>query len=100
MTEIKQLQEERQKVKMMKMLNATISQDILIPILNIKLFADELLKVSEKRDNAQMIKYHRLISDASKLVSCRMKDLLDKSLIEQNIFVPNEITFSPQQVVD
>ena len=47
-----------------------------------------------------MRKYHRLITDSSKQVSCRMKDLLDQNLIEHNIFVPNESSFSPLQAVD
>ena len=40
-----------------------------------------------------------MIKDSSKLVGCRMKDLLDQNLIEHNIFVPNETTFSPLQAI-
>jgi len=39
-TELQQLQEERQKVKMMKMVNAMVSHDLMAPFANIRLFAD------------------------------------------------------------
>ena len=39
-TELQQLQEERHKVKMMKMLNAMVSHDLMAPIANIRKFAD------------------------------------------------------------
>ena len=78
-TEFQLLQEERQKVHMMKMLHATVSHDMMNPIQNIRQFADKLLVVAQKNDPEQMRKYHRLITDSSKLVSCRMKDLLIKT---------------------
>lgn len=38
-TELQQLEEERQKVRLMKMLTTTVSHDIMTPILTIKNFA-------------------------------------------------------------
>lgn len=33
--------------------------------------------------------------DTHQLVTCRMQDLLDQSLIEHNSFIPREVEFSP-----
>ena len=56
--------------------------------------------MSEQQDCEQVRKYHQLITNSSKLVSCRMKDLLDQNLIEHNIFVPNNVEFSPFEAID
>ena len=45
-TEFQQLQEEKKKVEMMKMLHTTVSHDMTQPIALIRDFADELLDAS------------------------------------------------------
>jgi hypothetical protein len=46
-----------------------------------------------------MRKYHQLSLDSTQLLSCRVKDLLDRSLIENNTFTAREVEFSPRDVV-
>jgi K+-sensing histidine kinase KdpD len=75
---------------MMKMLHATVSHDMTTPVSSIRVFADELVEAVKERNEGQIKKYHQMICDSSKLVSCRMKDLLDMNLIEHNLFVPRE----------
>jgi len=41
-TELQLLEDERQKVKLMKMLTAAVSHDIMTPILTIKHFAESM----------------------------------------------------------
>lgn len=72
----------------MKMLHATVSHDMMAPILNIQFFADKMLKSGEQRNIEELRRFYQLIVNSSKLVYCRMKDLLDQNLIEHNIFVP------------
>lgn len=43
-SELYQLQEERQKVRMMKMVSAMVSHDLMHPLATIRLFADQLKK--------------------------------------------------------
>jgi light-regulated signal transduction histidine kinase (bacteriophytochrome) len=43
-TELQQLQEERNKIKTMKMINAMVSHDLMAPITNIRKFADQIKK--------------------------------------------------------
>ena len=80
---------------MMKMLHATVSHDMMSPIAAIRFFADQLVNAKENGDELIVKKYHKLITDSLKLVQCRMKDLLDKNLIENNCFVPQEVEFVP-----
>lgn len=76
-TEFQQLQEERQKVSMMKFLHQTVSHDMMSPIQNIKHFANQMLKAGRNNDIDEMVKQCQLIQESSQLVSSRMKDLLD-----------------------
>ena len=84
---------------MMKMLHATVSHDMMAPILNIKFFAEKMLKSGEQHNVEDLRKFYQLIVNSSKLVYCRMKDLLDQNLIEHNIFVPVDSEFLPHQAV-
>lgn len=79
----------------MKMLHAAVSHDMMSPIKNIKYFADRMLQVGLQNRSDEVRKYHQLIDESAKIVSCRMKDLLDQNLIEHNVFVPSESIFSP-----
>ena len=85
---------------MMKMLHATVSHDMMNPISAITMFADELVSSVKEGDNTSVEKYHKIICDSSKLVSCRMKDLLDMNLIERNSFVPREVKFRPLEAIN
>ena len=76
-TDFQQLQEERQKVRMIKMLQATVSHDLLNPINNIKLFADSMLTHALKKNYREMRRSHTMIVDSTKLAQSRFKDLLD-----------------------
>ena len=59
-----------------------------------------MLKSGKRGDVAKMNKFHLLIIDATKLVTCRMKDLLDQNLIDNNCFVPIESVFNPVNAFD
>jgi len=45
-------------------------------------------------------KQHQNIKNSIKLVSNRLKDLLDRRLIEHNSFSPRDIEFSPKCIID
>jgi light-regulated signal transduction histidine kinase (bacteriophytochrome) len=57
-TEYLELQEERQKNHMMKMLHATVSHDMISPIHNIKYFASEMYNACLDRKLNEVEKYH------------------------------------------
>jgi len=57
-TEQQLLEEERQKVKLMKMLTTTVSHDIMTPILTIKNFVLTMKQFAEKGDMKNVIKYY------------------------------------------
>ena len=76
-TEYLQLQEERQRVHMMKTLHTTVSHDMMTPIINIKFFATQMLDAGLKRDVEQLEKYHSLVIDSGQIIQGRVKDLLD-----------------------
>ena len=59
-----------------------------------------MLKCGKRGDVEKMTKYHLLIIDATKLVTCRMKDLLDQNLIDNNCFVPIESVFNPINAIN
>lgn len=102
-TNLKQQQElieQRERVQMMKMLQASVSHDMMNPIGTIEMFVDEMLKCGKRNDVSKMTKYSLLINDALKLVTCRMKDLLDQNLIENNCFVPIESIFNPINAIN
>lgn len=61
----------------MKMLHATVSHDMMNPLGAVKQFADEMMAASANQDAEQMRKCHTLVTDSTKLVICRMRDLLD-----------------------
>lgn len=61
----------------MKMLQATVSHDMMNPISTIEMFVDRMVKFGKQQDIDNMLKYRKLILDSTKLVTCRMKDLLD-----------------------
>jgi K+-sensing histidine kinase KdpD len=84
---------------MMKMLTTAVSHDMMNPIANIKFFAQQLLESSKTRNEAEMDKYYQMIEDSTKLVSSRMKDLLDQGLIEHGSFVPIQSEFDPRAAV-
>ena len=94
-TEYIELQAERQKVHLMKMLHTIVSHDMMAPIINIKYFADMMLKSGISRDLHELQKYYNLIIDSGRLVQCRVKDLLDQNLIEHSSFNPVEVNFYP-----
>lgn len=84
---------------MMKMLHTTVSHDMMNPINNIKRFVDKMLEAALLNDIKETKKFHSLICDSSKLVSSRVKDLLDQGLIDHGSFVPNEVKFNPNVAV-
>lgn len=99
-TDFEQLQETRQKVRMMEMLQATVSHDLISPVNNIKLFADSMLQHALKRNIREVRRSHTMIVDSARIAQCRFKDLLDQSLIENNSFVPSRERFEPEQAID
>lgn len=98
-TEFHELQVERNKVQMMKFLHTTVSHDMMTPISNITFFATQMLKAGKMRNIAELEKNYEFIEESIKLVSCRMKDLLDQGLIDHGSFVPNEVEFTPREAV-
>ena len=94
-TDYLELQEERQKNYMMKMLHATVSHDMISPIHNIKFFADQMFQACQERDVSDVQKFHQLIIESGKMLQGRVKDLLDQGLIEHGSFVPAEVPFFP-----
>jgi K+-sensing histidine kinase KdpD len=90
-TELQQLQEERQKVHMMKMLHTYVSHDVMHPIYNILFFIDRMLASGINADIDEMRWFHQLATGSAKQVSSRVKDLLDQTLIEHNNFVPSMV---------
>ena len=76
-TAFKLLEEEKNEVKLMKMLHATVSHDILNPIGTIEVFAEQMLSEGIKYNIENMRKYRDFIIETTKIVTCRMKDLLD-----------------------
>ena len=58
------------------------------------------MKCGKLGDVSKLAKYHLLIINATKLVTCRMKDLLDQNLIDNNCFVPIESIFNPINVIN
>ena len=99
-TEVQQLQEERHRVKMLKMINAMVSHDLMAPLTLIHKFADQLHNLFYLDDSSEQVdKYHSLIVDLSNFVICRMRDLLVQGLIEHESFVPRESEFSPIKIV-
>ena len=94
-TELQQLQEERQKVHMMKMLHTYVSHDVMHPIYNIMFFIDKMLVGGINSDIDELRRFHQLAYGSAKQVSSLVKDLLDQTLIEHNTFVPSMVEFSP-----
>lgn len=99
-TEIQLLAQERQKVKMLEFLNASVSHDMVAPISNILMFVSELHRMGVSGDIAKMDYYHQLSINSAQLLQCRVKDLLDRNLIENKAFQPREVEFSPRAIVD
>jgi hypothetical protein len=87
-TELQQLQEEKQKVNMMKMLHTYVSHDVMHPIHNILFFIDRMLAGAISGDIDELRKFHQLATGSAKQVSSRVKDLLDQTLIEHGTFMP------------
>jgi K+-sensing histidine kinase KdpD len=98
-TEYLKLQEEQQRVHLMKTLQATLTHDMMTPIINIKFFASEMLKAGLKCDMQQLQKFHSLVLHSGKLIQGRVKDLLDQNLIEHNSFTPVQMRFDPVQAI-
>ena len=98
-TEFQQLQDERNKVQMMKMLHTTVSHDVMSPMHNIQQFADKMLETARVLNFEETAKYHNLICESAKLVTSFAKDLLDQELIDHGSFVPNEVNFIPNKAV-
>lgn len=84
---------------MMTFLHQTVSHDMMCPINNIKQFVVQMLKAGQLGNEADMKKFSQLILESAKLLSSRMKDLLDQGLIEHGSFVPVEVLFTPNQAV-
>ena len=79
----KQLQEEQNNIRMMKLLQGSVSNQLLTPINVINQFAESLL-MKEYRKDRKLSKTLKLIQNSSKLLMCHAKDLLDIQLIEQD----------------
>ena len=99
-TEYLELQEERQKNHMMKMLSATVSHDMMSPIQNIKFFSEQMFEACLDRDIGQVEHFLRMLSETGNMLKSRVKDLLDQNLIDHNKFVPVEAIFSAQTTVE
>jgi K+-sensing histidine kinase KdpD len=85
---------------MLKFLQTTVSQDMMAPISNIVLFAEQLYSQGINGELSFMQKYRQLIMESAQLLSCRMRDLLDSNLIEHGIFKPKAVEFSPRNAID
>lgn len=60
-SDLQLLQEERNKVKLMKFLHETVSHDMMCPINNIKHFSKQMLKAGKLNNLEDMKKFNRLI---------------------------------------
>lgn len=70
------------------------------PIRNIELFVDKMLEMGRRGNKQELGNFHKFIKESTKMVSSRMKDLLDQGLIEHGSFVPREVVFSPRETVE
>ncbi len=85
---------------MLKFLQTTVSHDMMAPISNIVLFAEQLYSQGINGELSFMQKYRQLIMESAQLLSCRMRDLLDSNLIEHGIFKPKAIEFNPRNAIN
>jgi signal transduction histidine kinase len=85
---------------MLKFLQTTVSHDMMAPISNIVLFAEQLYSQGINGELSFMQKYRQLIMESAQLLSCRMRDLLDSNLIEHGIFKPKAVEFSPRNAIN
>jgi K+-sensing histidine kinase KdpD len=83
----------------MKMLTATVSHDVMTPLLTIKSFVETIKMLAMKGDIEGVAKYSQLIQEIVQILYCRTKDLLDHHQIESNAFVPREFEFSPEAAI-
>jgi K+-sensing histidine kinase KdpD len=98
-TQIQLLQEEQKKVSMLKFLQASVSHDMMAPIQNITIFFGQLFRMGLEGNILQMHRYHQLCLDSTQLLSCRVKDLLDRNLIENGTFSVREVELSHFETV-
>lgn len=99
-TQFHELQEERNKVNMMKILHTTVSLEMIAPINNIRIFAKQLLRTGTFANPAEPLKFYRQIKESSKLLYCRLNDLLDRNFIALGNFVAHAVEFRPNKAVD
>jgi K+-sensing histidine kinase KdpD len=85
---------------MMGMLQATVSHDLITPINNIDFFTNQMMHAAYAHNTKEVDKQHQNIKNSIKLVSNRIKDLLDRRLIENKSFQPRDIEFSPKCIID
>ena len=52
-----------------------------------------------RREDEEVEKFHKFVLQQSKLMSCKMKDLLDQGLIEHGSFLPNNVEFKPNKAI-
>jgi K+-sensing histidine kinase KdpD len=83
----------------MKMLTATVSHDVMTPLLTIKSFVDTIMKLAKKGDIEGVEKYSRLIQEIVQIIGSKTKDLLDHHMIESGAFLPRLSEFSPRDAL-
>jgi hypothetical protein len=59
-----------------------------------------MLRAACTRNMEEVTQQHQNIKNSIKLVSNRIRDLLDRRLIEHNSFQPRDVNFSPKCIVE
>lgn len=57
-SQMQQLQDAKHKVRLMKILHTSVSHDMMSPVQNVKLFADQMLEMGRQNNFPEMVKFH------------------------------------------
>ena len=96
-----QLREEQNNQKMQKLLQGSVSNQLLTPINVISQFTEMLLKKEYKKDK-KLAKILKIIQNSSKLLMCHTRDLLDNQVfeLEQNLQPNMQLAYLKESIED
>ena len=86
LTDVHRLQETTRENELSKMLQATLSHEVMTPLKCIMTFVASILKAT---DTATAHKYANLIQNTAKILRLQMHNMLDRSQFEVGGFKPN-----------
>ena len=95
-TSLMRYEKARNVNRLQKMLTNTVSHEMMAPLNTTRLISEVLL---EEISNTQHQKMLRQISSASKILTCNVQDLLDRSMTENGTFTKKIERFSLQDAV-